>query len=61
MGIQTRLRVVLSSLNRVNDNEIITIVGHSVNNDVKTHAAVSDTLDIMNYVGQHYSLQNILN
>ena len=59
-GYTNEAKSCLSSLNRVNDNEIITIVGHSVNNDVKTHAAVSDTLDIMNYVGQHYSLQNIL-
>ena len=59
-GYTNEAKSCLSSLNRVNDNEIITIVGHSVNNDVKTHAAVSDTLDIMNYVGQHYSLQSIL-
>ena len=59
VGIQTRQRLSIK-FKSVNDNEIITTVGHSVNNDVKTHAAVSDTLDIMNYVGQHYSLQSIL-
>ena len=42
-GYTNEAKSCLSSLNRVNDNEIITIVGHSVNNDVKTHAAVSDT------------------
>lgn len=59
-GYTSDAKNCLSSLGLVNDNEIITIVGHCINNDVKTHAAVSDTLDIMNYVGQHYSSQSIL-
>lgn len=49
----------LSSLDLVNDNEIITIVGHCDNN-VLDHAAVRDTLSIMNYVSQRYSLHNVL-
>lgn len=50
----------LSSLDKVGDNEIIVIVGKAVNNDVKPKAAVQDTLDIVNYVGQNYSMQPIL-
>lgn len=50
----------LSSLDKVGDNEIITIVGKSINNDVKPRAAVQDTLDIVNYVSQNYSMQSIL-
>lgn len=59
-GYTSEAKNCLSSLDLVNDNEIITIVGHCVNNDVKTHAAVQDTLDIVNYVGQHYSSQSII-
>ncbi len=50
----------LSSLDKVGDNEIIVIVGKSINNDVKPKAAVQDTLDIVNYVSQNYSMQPIL-
>lgn len=50
----------LSSLDIVGNNEIITIVGKSINNDLKPRAAVQDTLDIVNYVSQNYSMQSIL-
>lgn len=50
----------LSSLDMVGNNEIITIVGKSINNDLKPRAAVQDTLDIVNYVSQNYSMQSIL-
>lgn len=50
----------LSSLDKVGDHEIITIVGKAINNDVKPRAAVQDTLDIVNYVSQNYSMQPIL-
>ena len=50
----------LSSLDIVDNNEIITIVGKSINNDLKPRAAVQDTLDIVNYVSQNYSMQSIL-
>ncbi len=50
----------LSSLDKVGDNEIITVVGKSVNNDVKPRAAVQDTLDVISYVSQNYSMQSIL-
>jgi len=50
----------LSSLDKVGDNEIITIVGKAINNDIKSRAAVQDTLDIVNYVSQNYSMQPIL-
>ena len=50
----------LSSLDKVGDNEIIVIVGKSINNDAKPKAAVQDTLDIVNYVSQNYSMQPIL-
>lgn len=49
----------LSSLDKVGDNEIITIVAKA-NNEIKDKAAVIDTLDIINYVGSHYSIQPIL-
>lgn len=49
----------LSSLDKVGDNEIITIVGKA-NNEIKDKAAVVDTLDVINYVGSHYSMQQIL-
>ncbi|HIX81628.1 MAG TPA: D-alanyl-D-alanine carboxypeptidase [Candidatus Erysipelatoclostridium merdavium] len=58
-GYTNQAKNCLSSLDTVNGNEIITIVAHSTN-EVRTSAAVCDTLDIMNYVGQRYSLQNIL-
>lgn len=51
----------LSSLDKVGENEIITIVGKSINNDEKPRSAVQDTLDIVNYVSRNYSIQPILN
>lgn len=51
----------LASLDKVGDNEIITVVGKSINDDTKPRAAVQDTLDVVNYVSQNYSLQPILN
>ena len=50
----------LSSLDMVGNNEIITIVGKSINKDLKPRAAVQDTVDIVNYVSQNYSMQSIL-
>ncbi|WP_278628135.1 D-alanyl-D-alanine carboxypeptidase family protein [Thomasclavelia cocleata] len=50
----------LASLDKVGENEIITVVGKSINDDVKPRAAVQDTLDIVNYVSQNYSLQPII-
>lgn len=58
-GYTVEAKNCLSSLDLVNDNEIITIVGKCDNN-VIDRAAVRDTLNIMNYVSQHYSLQSIL-
>lgn len=50
----------LASLDKVGDNEIVTVVGKAINDDIKPRAAVQDTLDIVNYVSQNYSLQPIL-
>lgn len=51
----------LASLDKAGENEIITVVGKAMNDDIKPRAAVQDTLDIVNYVSQNYSLQPILN
>lgn len=59
-GYTDEAKNCLSSLDKVGDNEIIVIVAKCINNDVKPRAAVQDTLDIVNYVGQNYSLQKIL-
>ncbi|WP_294579941.1 D-alanyl-D-alanine carboxypeptidase family protein [uncultured Thomasclavelia sp.] len=58
-GYTSQARNCLSSLDTVNNNEIITIVAAS-SNETRSSGAVCDTLDIVNYVGQHYTLQNIL-
>ncbi|MFQ6794057.1 D-alanyl-D-alanine carboxypeptidase family protein [Thomasclavelia sp.] len=58
-GYTNEARNCLSSLDTVNGNEIIVIVAHS-SNETRASGAVCDTLDIVNYVSQRYSLQSIL-